>query len=480
VIRSGIPARVERLTAEILVEKARGDREWLALMQSLGLVSYLSVPLRSFGRTLGALTLATAESGREFGEDDLRFAEDIATRAALAIEHARAYDQLQTANRLKDEFLATLSHELRTPLNAVLGYARLLRAGAISSARLDDSLVVIERNALALTQIVEDVLDVSRIISGKTRLNVQAVDLPDVLREAIATMQPAADAKGVHIQLIADPEAGPILGDPDRLQQVVWNLISNAVKFTPRGGRVQVQLQRAASHVEIVVSDTGIGIPGEFLPHIFERFRQVDTGTARRHGGLGLGLAIARHIVEMHGGTIRAFSEGEGKGATFKIELPLMIVQPTCLEDAVHGERREERSALQSLADLNGIHVFAVDDDEDSLRLVRDILEQAGARVTTASGALAALEKLEVAKPDVLVADLGMPVVDGFELIKRVRKSQGSGTHAIPAAALTAYARSGDRTKALRSGFEMHLAKPLHPNELIAAVQALARRRTSS
>jgi PAS domain S-box-containing protein len=475
VIRTGVPALMPCVSEEA---NGHDDPVWPGVVHSLGFVSYMCVPLRSGSRVIGAISFVTAESRREYSEQDLRFAEDLAARASLAYENSRAYEQLQTANQLKDEFLATLSHELRTPLNAVLGYARLVRAGAIAADRLTDALAVIERNASALTQIVEDVLDVSRIITGKTRLHVQPLELGTVLHEAVATVRPAADAKGIHIDSLIDSEAGPVSGDADRLQQVVWNLLSNAVKFTPRGGRVQLQLRRIDSHVEIEISDNGIGIPPAFLQHIFERFRQAEAGTSRRHGGLGLGLAIARHLVEMHGGTIQAFSEGEGKGSTFRILLPLRIAQAPTAETRSPDGRAPERQPFA--ANLRGIHVLAVDDDEDSLRLVRDILEQAGARVTTASGALAALEKLETTRPDVLVADLGMPVVDGFDLIRRVRQAESSSLHRIPAAALTAYARSTDRTKALRSGFEMHLAKPIHPTELVAVVEALARRRTSS
>jgi PAS domain S-box-containing protein len=447
-------------------------------VRAMVLPAYLCVPMITHAQTLGALTFAMAQSGREYTEDDLRFAEDIAARAALAIETARAYEQLRTANRLKDEFLATLSHELRTPLNAVLGYTRMLRSGAMASNRIPIALDVIERNATALTRIVEDVLDVSRIVSGKARLQVQPVDLAALTQNAVATVIPAGDARGVRIQILADSNLNPVSGDPDRLQQVLWNLLSNAVKFTPRGGRVQVRLERINSCVEIVVSDTGIGIPSAFLPHLFERFRQAEGGPTRRHGGLGLGLAISRHIVEMHGGTINAASEGEGKGATLRVRLPLMIVHAETFPTGERVHPRAERPGTTGpLPHLGGVHVLAVDDDEDSLRLLREILETAGARVTTVGSAAAALQTLESARPDILVADLGMPAMDGFDLIERVRHSIDPALRDIPAAALTAYARSEDRARSLRSGFEMHLAKPIDPTELAAAVFALARRR---
>jgi CheY-like chemotaxis protein len=302
------------------------------------------------------------------------------------------------------------------------------------------------------------------------------VDLPAVARDALATVAPAADAKGVRLQSVIESDVGRVSGDPDRLQQVFWNLLSNAVKFTPRGGRVQLRLQRVNSHVELSVSDTGVGIRDEFLPHLFERFRQGDSTTTRAHGGLGLGLAIARRIVELHGGRIEAFSPGEGKGATFRVALPVMIVH-----HEVHGDRRvhprtPSRDAVAEFPSLPNIVVLAVDDDPDALTLVREILESAGAQVRTAASALDALESIAAELPDVLVSDLGMPTIDGFELIRRIRE-MGGAARDLPAAALTAYARSEDRAKTLRSGFEMHLAKPIDPSELIAAVASLARRR---
>jgi CheY-like chemotaxis protein len=382
----------------------------------------------------------------------------------------------QAANRMKDEFLAVLSHELRTPLNAILGYSRLLRGGMLPPEKAARGLETVERNATLLTQIVEDVLDVSRIISGKIRLDVQPVELPVIVDNAVATVQPAADAKGVRVHTIVDPRVGPVAGDPGRLQQVAWNLMSNAVKFTPRHGQVQVRLERVNSHVEIVVSDTGLGIRPDFLPYVFERFRQAEVGTTRRTGGLGLGLAIVRHIVEMHGGTVDASSAGEGQGATFRVRLPLMIVHPAAAETRREHPRTERRNALTQLGDLTGVHVVAIDDEEDALTLLRVVLESAGARVTTFASPITALEQLPEVGADVLVVDLGMPQMDGFELIRRVRASNDAAVCRVPAAALTAFARSEDRTKALQSGFEMHLAKPVDPGELVASVATLARR----
>ena len=476
VIRTGTAAIALNITDAMLVDVAKDDAERLRLLRSLELVSYLCLPLKVHGRTIGAVTMAMAESGRHFDDDDVRLAEDAASRAALAVDNARAYEQLQAANQLKDEFLATLSHELRTPLNAILGYARMLRSGVLKEERKEQALETVERNATTLTQMVEDVLDVSRIAAGKIRLHVQPVDLAVVLRDALATITPAAEAKGVRLESILEPHVGPVSGDPDRLQQVFWNLLSNAVKFTPRAGRVQLRLQRVNSHIEVTVSDTGIGIPEDFLPHLFERFRQGDSTTTRTHGGLGLGLAIARRIVELHGGRIAALSPGEGKGATFRVELPVMIIHAEVDSNLRVHPHSEARSVAVEFATLPDICVLAVDDDTDALGLVREILESAGAKVRTATSARAALALIEEEVPDVMVSDLGMPGMDGYELIQRVRQMEGPAKE-LPTAALTAYARSEDRAKALRLGFEMHLAKPIDPSELIAAVASLARRR---
>ena len=413
-------------------------------------------------------------SGKVIGAS--KIARDISERRQAAAETERAYAQLQVASRLKDEFLATLSHELRTPLNAVLGYARMLRSGAVSEERVPAALEVVERNATSLTQIVEDVLDVSRIISGKVRVNVQPVDLQAVLNNSIDSVRPAANARRIDLQCTIDP-GDPIAGDPDRLQQVMWNLLSNAVKFTPTGGRVEVRLARGPSDVEIIVSDSGIGIQPEFLPHIFERFRQAESGTTRRHGGLGLGLAIARHIVEMHGGTIHVASDGDGKGSTFRLRLPRLVGPSEKHPDAPRVHPRSPK-AQEPIA-LNGLHVLVVDDDDDAQHMLREILESAGATVYAVASGAQALEKLANEHPDVLITDLGMPGMDGFDLIKRVRQSPDPALRDIPAAALTAYARSEDRTKALRSGFGLHLAKPIDPGDLIAAVDALARQRVN-
>jgi PAS domain S-box-containing protein len=438
--------------------------------------SYLAVPVKGVaGDVLGGLFFGHSTPG-VFTAQHERLARGVAAWASVALENARLYAGAQTANRMKDEFLAVLSHELRTPLNAIVGYSRLLRGNILTGEKARRGLETLDRNATWLTQIVEDVLDVSRIVSGKIRLDVQTVDLSAIVDDAVATIQPAADAKRVVVQRVIDPNVGPVSGDPGRLQQVVWNLVSNAVKFTPKEGRVHVRLERVNSHVEISVSDTGIGMRPDFLPFVFERFRQQDASTTRKTGGLGLGLAIVRHIVEMHGGTVQASSAGEGQGSTFSVRLPLMIVQPDVRETRREHPRTERRAVLTALADLQGIHVLAIDDEEDASTLLRVVLEAAGAQVTTLNSPLTAMERITEVKPDVLVMDLGMPEMDGFELIARIRKSEDAAIRNLPAAALTAFARSEDRTKALRSGFEMHLAKPVDPAELVASVATLARR----
>jgi PAS domain S-box-containing protein len=438
--------------------------------------SYLAVPVKGrAGEVIGGLFFGHSEVDR-FSEHHERLAIGIGAWASVALENARMFGMVQEANRLKDEFLASLSHELRTPLNAVLGYARMLRSGMLAGDKQDQAIETIERNATSLAQIVEDVLDISRIISGKIRLNVQAVDFPKVVQNAIDVVTPAADAKGVRIEAVLDPRASPVSGDPERLQQVFWNLLSNAVKFTGRGGKVQIRLGRIESHLEVSVADTGVGIAPEFLPHVFERFRQADAGIARERGGLGLGLSIARQLAEMHGGTIEAASGGVGQGATFTVKLPLMVVHQA--RDETERNYPHARAATQTIQsrDLHEVHVLAVDDDPDAIRLVAELLEAAGARVTTASSADEAIEFLDTERPDVIVTDLGMPRADGFQLLEHIQTHRNPLVRHVPTAALTAYARSDDRVKALRAGFHIHLAKPVDPAELVAAVAALAKR----
>ncbi len=402
---------------------------------------------------------------------------DITEQKVLEAKLEQAHREAEAANQAKDQFLATLSHELRTPLNAILGWASILRGSGLGEAELRQGLEVIERNARIQTQLIDDLLDMSRIISGKMRLDIQPVDPVSFIGAAIDTVRPAAEAKGIRLTSLLDPGTGPITGDPNRLQQVVWNLLSNAVKFTGKNGRVQVLLERVNSHIEITVADTGVGISAESLPHVFDRFHQGDVSPTRVTSGLGLGLAIVKHLVELHGGTVSVSSAGEGQGATFTIALPLTVVQ----RDAEPSERLHPRgltpvaSAFRRV-DLSGVKVLVVDDQVDALELIKRVLEECDAEVLAAGSADEALRALQAAAPHVLVTDIGMPDVDGYELLRRVRAMEPARGGRLPAIALTAFARSEDRTRALRAGFLAHVAKPVEPTELVATVASVVGR----
>ena len=401
-------------------------------------------------------------------------AEDERNQLLAREQEARA--AAEAANRLKDEFLATLSHELRSPLNAMLGWTRLLNSRKFDEATTARAMQTIERSAKSQAQLVEDLLDVSRIIQGKLRLNIRPIELVSVIQAAIETVRPAAQAKEISLQSVLDPAAGPVAGDFDRLQQVIWNLLSNAIKFTPKGGRVQARLERVNSHVEITVTDTGKGINPDFVPYVFERFRQADSSSTRVYSGLGLGLAIVRHLVELHGGTVRAYSEGEGKGATFTVKLPLIPVR----FDADQNNRVHPSVDLEvpfnNLPVLNGVRVLIVDDEADSREILAAALEECKAKVFAVASASEALEAVSQLKPDVLVSDIGMPIEDGYSLIRKVRQLSADQGGQIPAIALTAYARAEDRMKAIAYGFQMHIPKPVEPAELATVVASLAKR----
>jgi signal transduction histidine kinase/ActR/RegA family two-component response regulator len=443
------------------------------LAREAGLASAMTVPLVARGRTLGALTFATAESGRHYGPDDLAVAEELARRAGLAVETARLYREAQVANRLKDEFLAIVSHELRTPLNAIMGWASLLRTGRLDQAKSEQALDTIERNVKTQAQIVADLLDVSRIITGKLALDLQPVDLVPVVEAALDVLRPAAAGKQVALDVRLEP-LDAVSGDPQRLQQVIWNLLSNSVKFTPPGGRVEVTLARAGGAARIQVRDTGQGIPRDFLPHVFDRFRQADASTTRRHGGLGLGLAIVRHLVELHGGLVEAESDGEGRGAMFTVTLPLRPLQmPLQLP---RGDTDPGLDAGE-LAVLRGLHVLVVDDEPDTRAVAAAVLERCGCRVSLADGAAPAFALFERDRPDVLLVDLAMPGEDGYSLLRRVRERALDEGGQVPAAALTAHASTEDRARALAAGFQMHLAKPVAAGTLAWATARLGRTR---
>ncbi len=385
--------------------------------------------------------------------------------------------EAEAASRLKDEFLATVSHELRTPLTAVLGWTHLLRGGRLDKAAAAHALETVERNANSQNQLIDDLLDVSRIITGKLRLDVQPLAPASFIEAAVEAVLPAAEAKGITLEKQLDTDAGSISGDPARLQQIVWNLLSNAIKFTPRDGHVHVRLERAGSHIEISVSDTGNGISEEFLPFVFDRFRQADGSTRRQYGGLGLGLAIVRHLVELHGGTVLAHSDGEGHGATFTVRLPRVPVYRREAETTRAQTAGRNTGHLTECPDkLDGLKVLVVDDEADTLELIRVLLGQCGAEVFTARSAAEALGLVEDARPDAIVSDIGMPGEDGFEFIRKLRELSPERGGRIPAIALTAYARAEDRLRVLRAGYQMHVAKPVELEELVTIVASVVGR----
>lgn len=380
--------------------------------------------------------------------------------------------ELREANRVKDEFLATLSHELRTPLNSLFGWIHLLREGALDEQTSARALQIIDRNARSLAEIINDLLEVSRIITGKLKLDVLPIELGPVIEAALEAVRPAIDAKEIDLRLSVEREVGAVLGDASRLQQIVWNLLSNAIKFTPNGGRVEVRLEKIGSDARITVSDDGAGISEAFLPYVFDRFRQADSSFARKHGGLGLGLAIVRHLVEIHGGTVHADSAGEGKGSIFAATFPLLE------SSAATGARRGATGPLGD-GKLEGLRVLIVDDEADARELLSAMLEQRGAQVTAVASAAEAIDCLvgNGLLPDVLVSDLGMPNEDGFDLISKVRTLEPERGGRIPAIALTAYARPEDRARALAAGYEMHVPKPVEPAQLSDALGDLLRQK---
>lgn len=477
-----------------------------------GAQSFLGAPIFSSGQVFGWLYLVDKIGAEEFTEADERLAVTLSTQVAVAYENARLYTEAQrhatelqqeiaerkqaeeeralmlireqearaeaeTANRTKDEFLATLSHELRTPLTAILGWSHLMRSNKLDQANISRALETIERNARSQSQLIDDLLDVSRIITGNLRLDVRPVELIAIIEAAIESTRPAAAAKAIQFEVAFDNSASQVMGDASRLQQVVWNLFTNAVKFTPEGGHVEVRLEREGAHAQIIVSDNGQGINPQFLPLIFERFRQADGSTTRKHGGLGLGLAIVRHLVEMHGGTIEAYSEGINTGATFTVRLPLKSESRS-----YHSET--ESPALVSGDDgksfhcsplLDGLRILLVDDEADTRDFISTVLTQCGADVRCCESTAEALASFEQWPPDLLISDIGLPGEDGYALIEKVRGlSQQSGQ--IPAIALTAYASHEDRLRALSAGFQVHIAKPVEPEELVNIVTNVARR----
>lgn len=439
---------------------------------------YETVRMRKDGQLIDiSLTVSPIKGpdGRVVGAS--KIARDITEQRQAAAENERLYRQAEESSRLKEEFLATISHELRTPLSAILGWARMLRLGQLTPENTAKALDTIERNARAQAQLVDDLLDVSRIITGKLRMDVRPADPDSFIDAAVDAVRPAAEAKGVRIQKVTDTGTVSIPGDPVRLQQVVWNLLANAIKFTPRGGRVQIRSERVNSHLEIIVSDTGSGISSDFLPHVFDRFRQADQKTSRQHGGMGLGLAIVRHLVEMHGGTVRADSEGEGKGATFTVMLPITpVYQVDSTGGRVHPGARDLLPPDDSTDRLDGLRILVVDDEPDTRDLLKQGLEYCGATVEVAGCAAEAIDSLQRWTPDILISDIGMPGTDGYDFIRQVRNLPPQRGGKVAAIALTAYTRIEDRLHALRAGYDMHVPKPVELTELVAVAATVARR----
>jgi PAS domain S-box-containing protein len=451
-------------------------------VQDSDVFAWMLVPMVAQHQVLGSITLVSFRRGAHFEARDLAAAEELGRRAGSVVENARLFElarqekrRAEEASTAKDLFLGTLSHELRTPLSAILGWTRMLQSGSLPADKYDRALATIERNARMQVAMIEDILDVARITSGKLRLDVAPVEIAQIVEAALDTIRPTAEAKSVRLQAVLDPDAGVLHGDGPRLQQIIWNLLSNAVRFTPKGGRVYVVLRKVDSSVEIAVSDTGVGIPLEFLPRVFERFSQADASRTRQQGGLGLGLSIVKHLTELHGGTVAAESAGLGQGATFTVRLPLAPLRDT----PVHGPRASApptRHELFCPPELDGLHVLVVDDEPDARELVQSALEACHARVTLAKSAVEALHKLKQDRPAVLVSDIGMPDEDGYSLIRKIRALSKAEGGDVPAVALTAYAHIADRTRALMEGFNNHVSKPAEPQELIAVVAALAGR----
>jgi signal transduction histidine kinase/DNA-binding response OmpR family regulator len=425
------------------------------------------------GLNIGVVYLCRKSDG-EFTADDEAILVQLAQMASVAIENTVNYEARE-ANKIKDEFLATLSHELRTPLTSMLAWTRMLRSGKLDGSAVGRGLEVIERNVKTQTKLIDDLLDVSRIISGKLRLNIRAVDLAPLIGMVVDALRPMADARGVELVSNIGQSSTKILGDADRLHQLVTNLVSNALKFTPKGGRVETRMECSHSHVEIKVIDNGRGISAEFLPHVFDRFRQADSSSTRAEGGLGLGLAIVQHLVSLHGGVVRAESAGIGKGALFTVMLPV-VAAPADSDAASPPSVAKSRLDVNSVINLNGLRVLVVDDELDSREAMAEVLLGCGAEATCAESVTAALEKLDSVRPELIISDIGMPGQDGFELIRHVRLQLPMDLRDTPAIALTAYARDEDRVRALAAGFQMHLPKPIEPAELISAVASLCGR----
>jgi signal transduction histidine kinase/CheY-like chemotaxis protein len=452
--------------------------EWmesLAAVHQLAPKSAMVVPMTARGRAIGTLSFITTRPERRYGPADLALARDLAQRAAIAVDNARLYAEAEGANRAKDQFLATLSHELRTPLTAMLGWVLLLRSGRLGGEEAATALASIERNTRVQAQLINDLLDVSRIVAGKLQVDKRPVDLRGVIEHALDSVRPDTEARKLVVSVAIDPEAAWVPGDAMRLEQVMLNLLGNAAKFTPESGRIEVRLDRHESTARVTVSDTGQGIDPAMLPHIFETFHQADSSSTRRHGGLGLGLAIVRRLVALHGGRVEAASAGQDQGAAFTVYLPLLAREARPAATGTPGESRRPREDA-ALPRLDRLRALVVDDHEDSRRLVKTVLADCGADVREADSVDAALDVLGSTYIDVLISDIGMPGADGYDLIARVREHEREHGGRIPAVALTAYAGEENRDRALAAGFTAHVTKPVSPAALVRIVAEVAGR----
>lgn len=447
------------------------DEELVSGIADLELYSTMILPLQARGRVFGALSLFSAESRRQYNESDLRLAEEVSRRASIAIDNARLFQETQEANRAKDEFLATLSHELRTPLSAIMGWTDFLLDGKPDEELLQEGLQALHRNAKAQSEIINDLLDVSRVITGKLRLEKADLDLNSIIVEAIESVHVAAAAKNIHIIKKLNDEIPNIFGDKTRLLQVFWNLLSNAVKFTPFGGEIRVESRAENGKASVSIRDSGIGIEQGFLPFVFQRFHQQDSSKTRRFGGLGLGLSIVRHLVEMHGGSVAVASEGKDKGSTFSVEFPV-AERLSSAKTKGHSRRYINGTSNTSNSVPSEAKILVVDDSEDILYLLSYLLKKNGVQVVTAPSASHALELLQNETFDLLVSDIGMPQMDGFTFLKRLRADSRNRNHAIPAIALTAYVREEDKRDALAAGFQQHISKPVNPIELLSTLRS--------
>ncbi len=452
-------------------------------LQVDGYIRYEDLPLQSANGGLREVEFVSnvyQEDTQQVIQCNIR---DITDRKREEAEHTMLFESAQAAraeadraNGLKDEFLAILSHELRTPLTSILGWSNMLETGNLDGQDSKRAMEIIVRNARAQSRLIDDLLDISRIVTGKLRLEVQSVELAPMIESVVACLRPGAEAKNIHFQIALDPRASPISGDPARVQQILWNLLSNAIKFTPKGGRVGVRLERIRSHVEIIISDTGQGIDPDLLTHVFERFRQFDSSSTRRHGGLGIGLSIVRQLVEMHGGTVAVQSAGKGEGTTFTVILPLMCVNQELRDVELKGPVIGHGTLIDRQPSLSDLRVLVVDDEPDACGLVAAVLRERGAEVVAVASAGEALAEMDQHRFDVLVSDIGMPEMDGYELLSKIRQLPADRGGRMPAAALTAYAGVEHRMRILSAGYQMHIPKPVEPAELTTVVASLAQR----